>query len=610
MFTPAKMPSVRSPSPKLARSDYLLGIDVTSDSAMVSINRASYAENMIRSTKGVVKKRAGYHTIKTYGGKINGFHVLFGEQNKEIIHVGDKLYIGDTLLYTGVNDVRSTSKQMNGKLYILDGKELLIYDRISVKKATESAYIPTIIIARKPSGGGTTLEPVNLIGRKRKEKFLSDATTKIYQLTANNLDSDIVEVKKLNAGGGWDSLVEGTAFTVNRATGQITFTTAPEKSPSDGIDNIEITYAKTVEGYADKINKCDICTLYGVGGSRDRLFVTGNPKFPNQDYYSQLNDGTYFGDTWYSVLGQDNSKIMGYSIVGDKLAAHKNRSDDNTNIVLRTGTLNNGQAVFALTGALQGSGAISKYSFGVLETEPVFLTNEGIFAVTPSDVIGEKYSQLRSYYINGLLLKEKDLAEAVAIVHEQFYMLGVNGRVYIMDGSQFSYDRNVPFSHRQYECYYWTNINARVFWESGGELFFGTSDGKIGRFDEVLHSDNSIPINAIWDTSDLSGTDFYNRKDYKRLSVLLGSAIATGCKIWAFHSGIKELIRDYDSTARYFSYANFSYSKFSYKTDRTPQELITKRNIKKVKKIKFRFENGLNEPFMLYKMTAEYIESR
>ena len=41
-----------------------------------------------------------------------------------------------------------------------------------VKSLEDAAYIPTVIISRKPTGGGTTLEPLNLIGRKWKESFL------------------------------------------------------------------------------------------------------------------------------------------------------------------------------------------------------------------------------------------------------------------------------------------------------------------------------------------------------------------------------------------------------------------------------------------------------
>ena len=45
-----------------------------------------------------------------------------------------------------------------GKIYILTGKEFLCYDGETVKAVSEDAYIPTILISRNPTGGGTLYE--------------------------------------------------------------------------------------------------------------------------------------------------------------------------------------------------------------------------------------------------------------------------------------------------------------------------------------------------------------------------------------------------------------------------------------------------------------------
>ncbi len=78
-----------------------------------------------------------------------------------------------------------------------------------VKTLEDAAYIPTVIISRKPTGGGTTLEPLNLIGRKWKESFLSDGTAKVYQLTAKDLDADKVAVRIMTKEGEWTDKKEG-----------------------------------------------------------------------------------------------------------------------------------------------------------------------------------------------------------------------------------------------------------------------------------------------------------------------------------------------------------------------------------------------------------------
>ena len=61
----------------------------------------------------------------------------------------------------------------------------------------------------------------------------------------------------------------------------------------------------------------------GLNGARDRLFVAGSG---NVDYFCQMNDPTYWGEYSFSIIGQDSASIMGYSIINEKLATHKNNA--------------------------------------------------------------------------------------------------------------------------------------------------------------------------------------------------------------------------------------------------------------------------------------------
>lgn len=619
-----KKPLPAKPKTEKYRMETFKGNDFTNEPANIAPSRSPYAPNMIRESVGKVRKRTGYHVTEQYPGRINGVHYYHyteaGEiKRKRVVHAGDKIYSNpSTVLYTGAGDSLSVSRQMGDRLIILDGKKALaMVSTTSIVTLESIAEVPTILIARDPTGGGTVLNPVNLLSPRRTVRFKGTAGATVYQLPSTGLDAATVEVKKLNASGGFDTLTEGTDFTVNRTTGAVTFNAAPGVSPITGEDNIYITYSKTTTGYADKINKCDIMTLYGIGGARDRLFLAGNPAAPNQDYYSQFNNPTYFGDLWYSELGQKDSRIVGYSIINNGLAAHKDWSYDDTNIFIRNGTMIADQVAFVVSGAYQGDGAIAKRSFGVLETEPLFLTRNGVFAVTPADYSGERYAQNRSYFLNGKLLEESGLENAYATIWNQMYVLAINGKVYILDGTQYASERNGPFSRRQYEAYFWTDIPARIIYEQDGALCFGAADGKLCEFHtdyDDLYSfsdDGTEPIKGQWLTPEYYGGDFYTDKSFTKIAVLLASAVATGCRVWAIYEGVTELLIDYDGTARYFSYANLSYSKFSYKTDTTPQELVEKIRISKKKKVQFLFENDvINEPFGLYSATAEYIERK
>ena len=78
---------------------------------------------------------------------------------------------------------------------------------------------------------------------RRKESFLGNATDKIYQLSANNIES-VDLVQKANASGGLDTLVITTDYTVDLTTGKVTFVNAHDAIVA-GQDNVFITYKKS-----------------------------------------------------------------------------------------------------------------------------------------------------------------------------------------------------------------------------------------------------------------------------------------------------------------------------------------------------------------------------
>ena len=472
----------KGPAMQTLNIDYFKGVDLYNAAANVEPYRSPEAPNMVRDEVGKVRKRMGYRTEHTFPARINGVWELDGVQ---VVHAGTCLYrttgaaeqaeggssvpAGYTLLREGLADSRSKGVQFGGKLYLLDGKQYLVFDGSTVQPVSEAATVPTIIISRDPDGGGTPYQPLNLIGTKWTEQFLGKDSVKVYQLTAQDLDETPVTAWILQKDGTWTEKKEGTDFTVDRKLGKVTFSAAPGASPVTGMDNVKITASKEREGYAGRIDHCDIAAVYGVGGSPDRLFLSGDPDRPNLDYYSAFNDPAMFGDTWYSQLGQDDARVMGYTVIGDCLAAHKSAGADGRNIILRRGALDGkGEAVFQIVNTLQGEGAVSKHAFARLGSEPLFLTKLGVYAITSEELTGEKYSQQRSLYLSSAIQGETELSDAAAFTWRDFYLLAGKERLYLLDGLQKQYEKNAPYSNFQYEGYYWENIWARVLWEKDG----------------------------------------------------------------------------------------------------------------------------------------------
>ena len=525
-------------------------------------------------------------------------------------------------LYSGVKDDRSISIPFSNKLYILDGKGMLCYDGYSVTAVNDIAYIPKLTISKEPAGGGTDFEAINLIQPGFTEDFYVKAGTSAtnFQMTFGELDATEVKAWVKNANAEWVRKYENTDFTVDRITGIVTFTSAVGASPVEGEDNVRITAYRTVDGYSDRINKCTNACLFGVGGAQDRVFVSGNPdkKYLNYDWYSQQNDATYFSDTSYCMVGNTSSKIVGYAIINNYLAAFKGDGERHQNVVIRQGNLTDSKPSFPLVNTLQGEAAIAPHSFQYLATEPVFLTESGIMSITSQDITSEKYTQDRSFYLNGKLLKEsaEDLKNAVSVVYNDMYMLSVNNKLYILDGIQpMQTDKSLPYATRQYAGFYCTNIPARVMWvDSDNVLCFGTDTGDVFKFytdskDIESYTDNGEPIEAIYETPDMGGKIFFKNKTFKFLAVRMGKASISSAKIYVQRNGLWSFVKEAMSGIGCFSFENLIFTRLTFKTDDTPKSITTKLRVKKVDKMRIRLVNDANkEPFSIYDIGMEYTE--
>ena len=627
MATQFKVP--KSPQKSIQLLEDFRGVDFTNASSNIDVNRSPNCQNMIRDVPGKVRKSLGWHTVKTYDeeSKINGVFYLV-KDDTPIVHCGTKLYYNDEVIYSSMADRRSSGWVFNEKIYILDGTHYLVYYQTTVgdvvthhvDDVSTDAYIPTVTISKNPDGGGTSYEDLNLLQAGFTEQFIVDSahsTAKTFQLSFKPLDATTVTAAIKNASGDWVTKVENTDFTVNRTDGTITFNTAPGQTPLTGEDNVKITAYRTVSGYADKIKKCTIGTLYGMKGGKDRLFVSGNPDFINYDWHSEQFNYTYFPDTSYSRLGSDASAIVGYTIISNHLATHKDEVDREQNIIMRTGTVDsNNNEIFTITNSVQGAGAIAPYAFAYMQTEPLFLTREGVFAVTAQDITGEKYSQNRSFYINGKLLEESNLEDAYACVYNDNYWLCINGVAYILDGLQPTVtDKSAPYSTRQYSGFYRTNVPAHIMWTRKNELFFGTEDGRICVFytdKESLanYNDDGEPIVAIWESTDIDGELFYKNKTLRYIAVRVDSAIRTSMSLYVLNRGFWEFVKYDNAFARYLMFSQIRFSRFSFSCDKTQKIFKTKLRIKKVDKFRLRIiSDELNEPFGLNNIAMEFVEN-
>ena len=631
------------------------GVDFSTDPALVDDTRSPWAPNLIADMGGMPEKRPGWRTLRRLEGRINGlFQAEFDGVRHLLVHAGTKLYrwyedepkpepeetdepdgiepeeaapgesepeeaapeeagpeeTGLEELADGLGDRRSTAVYLKGKLWIFTGARLLRYDGVSCVNARDDAYVPMTVISSDPGGGGTAHEAINLLTGKQKIGFLADGSSKVYKLPYQDIESvDTVEV---------DGTEMTSGFTADPAAGTVTFSSAPARPAAGAADNVFITFTKTTEGYAERIDKCRVAFVWGANGGSDRIVAAGNPDFPNQDFTCGYEDGSYWPDTGYAVVGSEETAIVGYRRLGEYLAVIKEDNGQDSTVFIRSGTVDtSGKAEFLVKPCLTGAGAVSRFGFGNIGDEQLILTGAGVYALTTNSLTAERIVQNRSARVDPKLLEER-LSEAVSCGYNGAYLVFVGGHVYGLDGRQPRSYGGSGDTGFLYECFYWENVPARCVMrliDAGGEsLYFGTEDGRVCRFntdmeDLTRYSDDGAAIEAVWSTRADDDGDPMVRKTM----LIRGNAVTI--KPYA-KSSAKVLLRTDKDTVTWqaaegtmdiFDWADIDFSRFTFVSNDAPQEIPFRCKVKNYTRLQILVKNdAVNEGFGVYGIVKHF----
>ncbi|MBE6892468.1 MAG: hypothetical protein E7482_00445 [Ruminococcaceae bacterium] len=494
-------------------------------------------------------------------------------------------------------------------------------DKIVFSSAPAENEEITVKAIFKQEPGGEQKEEFNLISSRWKESFICETgTEKIFTLSKNKLSKGKVKAWVMDGKGVFQKKTEGTDFSVDRENGKIIFNSPVSKTPVTGEDNLIIEAAKFFEGYEEKINLCKQSIAFDTGGTANRIFVSGNPNEPRKDYWCAAGDPSYWPDTYYSELGSEGNSIIGYSVIGSSLATYISHPKDGRGIIIRKAHLDEqGNMSFPIEGFLQGEEAIAPRGFVYMDKEQLFLTARGVYAITAEDVSGEKYTQNRSYFINKALCEEQKLENAFCAKWRQFYVIAINGKFYLLDSGQKSYESGEPLSTGQYECYLWTGIPARVLWEQNGQLFFGDEEGNICYFNSDVETAKSYvdyskegerPIEAYWTFPDFSGDVFWRNKTIRTVGIQLLPYARNKVRLEVRTKGFWKVLKDFSDRNSYFSWNSFGWEGFTWSGDATYRTATAKVKIKKFDKCGFRIScTEKNKAFGLYGFSVEYTEN-
>jgi hypothetical protein len=656
------------------------GVDFANDYSEVALQRSPDAKNVMSSYSNVIEKRTGYEVDYAFNEyepyKINSFHIHhipMTEDYRMYAHVGTELWYYDSTddvpawdllpwlagayveggtptLFPYLEDKPTTFVEFpNGRLYLIGASywanvaydqgivEFVVangivaaVDLFFMPAQTQYMYVPTTVIARAPTGGGTPYDAISKSNKRRKNSFLGVAATVAYQLDATILDASAdadkygneltgvdggyVVVEILQSDGTYHTLVETTDFDVERSTGIVTFHTAPGTTPITGQDNVIITFAVTNEDNYASLSTSTAAAFYGFNGSRDYVFFGGNAHYMNEDYQG-FSDDFYFPETGYTNLGNDYNPIMGYGRFNDAMIIYKgHQTDGESGVYLRTADLdNNNEIVFPVSQGISNVGAISGRCIASLRDDPLWLCDFGIVALITNNITNVRSVQERGYLIHKKLLAEPNLLSAISAVHDNRYIIAVPTdtmtHVYVADPRKKYTENKANSESWQYEWYYW-EFPTIFSWIGTFDdvLYFGTTDGKLCHMrpasDGNAYYDDETPVMCYWKSPLLYMDDITAKKTLKNFWCRMVQNAKSSVKIYYNVRGSSTLVKE--ATFDMFSFEDINFERFTFDTDDNAEVLVTNRMERQFMAIQFMLSSTLAESFGLIEMVARY----
>lgn len=404
---------------------------------------------------------------------------VFFFNGMQLVHSGSKLYkvvnSTKTVLFSGLKEANSDSFVYENIWYFKDGKHYLQYDGAIIKEV--EGYVPTTSIGRKPTGGGTIHEDVNMLTGKRINTFLADGTSKAFSLDAQGLDTDYAPIVKVNG-----NVVTG--YTVDYKNGKITFSTAPSAPSTDGQDNVSVQFRKTVANYRNNILKCTLLQVFD-----NRVFFSGNEDYPNVVWHCSLDNPTYCSDLDYYREGLDSAQIKGLVAGNNNLWVFREPSQANTTVFYHTPTIDSEYGkIYPSQHSSVTTGCVGKaINFN---DDIVFFSERGMEGIS-GDVTTEQAVAHRSSMVDRKLIASPDYEEMILAEWEGYLFVFIGDKAFLADSRATFTNEN----HIEYEWFYW-DMGKRITCArvERGVLYLGSNDGV------YTLTDNESNVESWWTT--------------------------------------------------------------------------------------------------------------
>lgn len=481
----------------IIRREYsnLRGVDFSNDETKVSLNRSPKSVNCWKDYKSqlgqAVETRAGFRVLKRYNGVFHQVGENIHEYKTEIIRfhtfkIEDKGYflihykVFDTSLnkYVGKVDWWVNYPNENMEVvtiqndvgvsfgggfifekgyYFLDGLNIYRYtvnnSQLVVNNISEIAFVPTTAIVTK-DGVMEKYQDYNGISGRQKNQLYGNGSRTEFSLYPAFVDREIV-LERVTVNG---EIREDCTLSQSDFTYKLTFTVAPIE---DG--EIVVEFSQNI---IDEITSCDKAVVY-----ENRVILANCQKKKNKFFFSALNDPTYFPATNFEYAGVEEQNVVGLIVMSSSVALIKEGSGSNGYIYNISSVTTEAELMPVVYRVTEISSSIGGIGGAInFKNDIVFLSKQGLQAITRLDLHNERNIEHRSSLVDGKLVNEKGLDRAKLGVFGEYLIILINGKMYLANSREKSQLKDV-----EYEWYYFEDVGVLEEKESGSKFYNGTS---------------------------------------------------------------------------------------------------------------------------------------
>ena len=202
----------------------------------------------------------------------------------------------------------------------------------------------------------------------------------------------------------------------------------------------------------------------------------------------------------------------------------------------------------------------------------------------------------------------------MSCVFGYYYLLAVNGNVYVLDRLNPMEENTALNNNYQYNAFFWNHIPAVCFLVDGDRLLFGTDEGEVMEFytdegNSMSYSDNGEGYQWSWEFPEYTGSSFYTNKSIKYVALRAKAYAHTTVAIDVQIAGQWYQVWEESLAFGFLDLSDLDLSALILSTDATPKKIAQRYSERKLDKLAFRIRGQENrQPFGLYSFAFEVRE--